>query len=138
MLTMLFLCHFLSVFRYKNKKQPNKFQNQHKPEQMFQKSLVRFRTAFGSSCRCRVSENNKNENILFLQCYFLSFYLTLSLCLCSYDARFVILSYFHLFLLDVGSGRRSRVNNEEPKPSGKPTSAANSGHGKVKSAEKNN
>ncbi len=45
-----------------------------------------------------------------------------------------------LFLLRVGSGRRSRVNNEEPKQQGKPTSVANNnnnnGNGKAKSIEK--
>lgn len=38
----------------------------------------------------------------------------------------------------IGSGRRSRVNNEEPKQQGKPTSMANNnnGNGKAKSIEK--
>ena len=47
------------------------------------------------------------------------------------------------FLLGAGSGRRSRVNNEEPKQPGKPTSVSNNNHnnnnngnGKAKSIEK--
>jgi hypothetical protein len=44
-----------------------------------------------------------------------------------------------LFFLSLGSGRRSRVNNEEPKQQGKPTSVPNNnnnGNGKAKSIEK--
>ncbi len=48
--------------------------------------------------------------------------------------------YIILFFLWVGSGRRSRVNNEEPKQQGKPTSMANNNNnnnnGKAKSIEK--
>ena len=47
----------------------------------------------------------------------------------------------YLFFLCIGSGRRSRVNNEEPKQQGKPSSVANNnnnnnGNGKAKSIEK--
>jgi len=46
--------------------------------------------------------------------------------------------YIYLFFLSLGSGRRSRVNNEEPKQQGKPTSVPNNnnGNGKAKSIEK--
>jgi hypothetical protein len=53
-----------------------------------------------------------------------------------------ILNYIYFFLLWVGSGRRSRVNNEEPRHQGKPTSMVNNnnnnnnGNGKAKSIEK--
>jgi len=41
-------------------------------------------------------------------------------------------------LFPIGSGRRSRVNNEEPKQQGKPTSLVNNGNGngKAKSIDK--